>query len=106
MTTGKKTPQGFFLAKDGVYDRRPGEQPRYISRRIHLKATISVTDSPAKFVALEFDDYNEEPVELKMPRADFLSLRIFRRELENAGFEFPDNALLATRLHKFGQLSR
>jgi putative DNA primase/helicase len=101
MTTFKKTPVGFVLTDDGVYYRRPGQEDQFISRSIHVKATVSVTDSTAKFVVVEFDDYNGEPVELKMPRADFLNLRSFRRELENGGFEFPEDARLVSRLHKF-----
>ena len=101
MAKSKQQRIGFYLTENGVFNRRTGEQPEYIAPRIDVKAAVSVAGCTAKFVVVNFDDYDGKAVELKLARADFLQFSRFRHELGNAGYNLPQNESFARRMHEF-----
>jgi putative DNA primase/helicase len=101
IAKGKQQRIGFYLTQKGVFHRRAGEQLEYVAPRIDVKAAVSVAGSTAKFVVLDFDDYDGKVVELKLARADYLQYSRFRHELGNAGYNFPQDDSLARRMHEF-----
>jgi putative DNA primase/helicase len=96
----KQLPVGFFVRPDGTYYREPNKPPERVSPRVGVRATVSVAGSPAKFVVVYFNDYNDALVEVKLPRADFLNLRTFRYALDNAGYQFSTKPDKAKQLHQ------
>src|SRR5438874_2117752 len=100
MTKSKRQTEELVATASGIFLQRSGMPSRRVARPIRIRATVAVQGMVNRFIAVDFRDYDGQPVSLKLPRADFLTFHKFRHALEDAGYEFPADNDLSKRLHK------